>query len=215
MSDEDDASYKRSVKNLTVLLIVVVIVVISGLVFTTYFVPTNGLVKSTYVYDPNGLTLSMKLNTTEAFVPYGVNITLWVNGTSGIEDLNAQNSWVVPPSSLWTPPCEPGWPIGIGIMRGYYDMYNYSSGTLLPLNDSGFRCPPQELPQSFIIEPRGSESIVNLSDSFKRWDLQITLVLANAIFTQGQKAGGLFTVVGADEWGDLTVLHFDAPPNES
>ena len=215
MSADDEVSYRRSVRNVSVLLFVVVIVVISSLVLTTYFTPTSGPVTSTLVYSPIGITLSMKLNVTSAFNPSGVNITLWINGTSSIESINAQDSWVLPSSLLWTPPCEQGWPIGIGVMHGYYDIYNYTSGTLLFLKKPIFYCPPEASPQSFIIQPRGSEAIVNFTGSFERWNLQSTLVLGTATFTHIQKVGGSFTVIGADEWGDAVFLHFNAPLNMS
>jgi len=214
MSADEEVSYKRSVRNVSVLLFVVVIVVISSLVLTTYFTPTNAPVTSTLVYSPIGITLSMKLNATSAFNPSGVNITLWINGTSSIESIKAQNSWLLSPSMLWTPACKPGWPIGIGITRGYYDIYNYTSGALLLLGKTVIpQCPEAGLPQSFIIEPHGSEAIVNFSDTLDRWDLQMTLVLGSNTFVQRQEVGGPFTVIGADEWGDVVILHIDAPLN--
>jgi len=216
MGAEDDASYRRSVRNTAALLVVVIIILIAGLVLQAYFVPLGSPPTSTYAYSPNGLTLSFTINTTHAFAPSGVIITVWINGTSSTENVTAKNSWAVGPSLLWGSPCTPGWPLGIGVMHGYYDQYNYTSGTLLPLKPTVLYCPPPPgLPRSFLVEAYGSEAITNVNDSLLRWNLQTTLVLEKTSFLQSQLTGGTFTVIGADEWGDVAILHFDTPLNLS
>lgn len=213
---EDDASYKRSVRNTAALLLVVVIVLVAGLILPAYFVPAGGLATSTFAYDPNGLTLSISVNTTQAFAPSGVTIKVWINGTSSIENVTAQDSWAVSKALLWGRSCTPGWPIGIGVMHGYYDQYNYTTGTLLPLNQQEPRCPVLSgSPRSFLVEAYGSVAITSINGSLVRWNLQTSLVLTKASFATSQLSSGTFTVIGADEWGGAALLYFVVPLSTS
>jgi len=213
---EDDSSYRRSVRNTVALLAVIAVIIVAGIVIPTYFTPASVLPTSTQAYSPNGLTLSISLNTTQAFAPSGVSIAVWINGTSSIENVTAQDSWAVSQSLLWGSECTPGWPIGVGVMHGYFDQYNYTSGVLLPLKQPALYCPsPLGVPRSFLVEADGSEAITSLNGSLVRWNLETTLVLEKTSFVQTQQIGGTFTVIGADEWGDVAILYFVAPLNMS
>jgi len=211
VGSEDDVAYRRSVRNTSVLLGVIVIVVVAGLILPGFF-PAGALPTSTVAYSANGLTLNLSVNTTQAFEPSGVRITAWINGTSSIVNVTATDSWAIRSPLLWGSPCQPGFPIGVGVMHGYYDQYNYTSGKLLPLGQKVPVCPfPSGLPQSFLIQPYGSQAIVSINGSLERWNLQTTVVLGRASFLQDLQTGGTFTVIGADEWGDVAILHFVAP----
>jgi len=212
---EDDAAYRKSVRNTSALLVVIVIVVIAGLLLPAYFGFGGTLPTSTFAYSPDGLTLNISLNTTRAFTPSGLRISIWINGTSGIESVTARNSWAVDQSRLWEKLCTTGWPIGVGVMHGYYDQYNYSSGTLLllkPFFSSFTECVTSiAVPQYFLVQPQGSLAIASINGSFESWNLVTTFVIGKDSFVQSPQTGGTFTVVGADEWGDVAVLHFIAP----
>ncbi len=217
MGSEDDAAYRRSVRNVSGLLVVVVIVVLAGLVLPSYLGPGAGaLPTSNLAYGVNGLTLSISVNATRAFAPSNVSITVWINGTSSIDNVTTQDSWAVDQSRLWERPCTFGWPIGIGVMHGYYDQYNYTLGTLLPLKQPYTDCPTSPAtPQSFLVQPDGSEAIASINGSLDAWNLQTTLVIGKASFAQSLQIGGTFTVIGADEWGDVAILYIVAPLNMS
>jgi len=208
VGSEDDAAYRKSVRNTSLLLVVIVIVIAAGLILPGYF-PAGAPPTSAVAYSPNGLTLSLSINTTQAFSPYGLSITVWINGTSSIDNVSSQDSWAVSQSLLWGSPCTPGWPIGVGVMRGYYDQYNFTSGTLLPLGLTEPRCPiVQGLPQSFLVEPDGSQAFASINGSLERWNLQTSVVLGKTFLSDNQLTGGTYTVIGTDEWGDVAILHF-------
>ena len=145
-----------------------------------------------------------------------MNISVWINGTSGIENVTAKDSWAVDQSQLWERPCTSGWPIGIGIMHGNYDQYNYTSGMLLLLKQPIMYCPTfAATPRSFLFQPVGSKAIVSIDGSLETWNLQTTLVIGKASFARNQQTSGTFTVIEADEWGDVAILHIVAPLNTS
>jgi hypothetical protein len=213
---EDDAAYRRSVRNTSALLVVIVIVVIAGLLLPAYFGSGDTFSNSTFAYSPDGLTLNISLNTTRAFTPSGLRISIWINLTSGTESVAARSSWAVDQSRLWERLCTTGWPIGIGVMHGYYDQYNYSSGSLLLLKQPLSDCVTSiTAPQYFLIQAQGSSAIVSINGTLESWNLQTTLVLRKDSFVQNPQTGGTVTVIGADEWGDVAILHFITPQNLS
>ena len=210
MTSGEDTAYKKSVRNTVFLLIVVVIVLVAGLTLPAFFTPAGTFSTETMVGDPNGLTLNLGLNATHVLSPYGLVITVWINGSSAIDNITAQDSWPVNQTMLWRAPCVAGWPIGIGVMSGYYDQYNYSSGVILPLKQQApLDCQAYSTgPQSFLVEAEGSKAIASTNGSDETWDLLTTLVLTRSSFTQIQTPGEIFTIIGTDEWGDVTILHF-------
>jgi len=196
------------------LLLIVIIALVAGLTLSSYFGPPNTLPTQAMIGDWYGLTLNLDLNTTHAFAPSSLAVTVWINGSSAIENMTAQDSWAVNQTLLWKAPCIPEWPIGIGVMSGYYDQYNYSSGVLLPLEQQAAGCQVSSAtPQSFLVQAGGTKAIVSMNGSDETWNLLTTLILTKASFPQTQATGQVFTVIGADEWGDVAILHFVAEQN--
>jgi len=199
------------VRNTAFLLLIVVIVLAAGLFLPAFFTPAGTLPTEAMAADPNGLTLNISLNTTRVFAPSGVAVTIWINGSSAIENVTALDSWPLNQTLLWKAPCTPGWPMGVGVMLGYYDQYNYSSGALLPLNQPTAGCPPSSgVPISFLVQAEGSKAIISMNGSDETWDLLTTLVLTKSSVTPLLTTSEVFTVIGADEWGDVVILHFVA-----
>jgi hypothetical protein len=69
--------------------------------------------------------------------------------------------------------------------------------------------------QYFLVQAQGSSAIVSINGSLESWNLQTTLVLGKDSFVQRPQTGGTFTVIGADGWGDVAILHFITPQNLS
>jgi len=207
VSSEDETAYRRSVRNTAILLLVVVIILAAGLVLPAYFSPASALPAVASVVDTNGLTLSVGINETHVSAPFNLVITAWINGSSSIENVTAKDSWAVNQSLVWKTPCVPGWPVAIGVMSGYFDQYNYTTGVLIPLREPVTDCEVLSTPpSSFLVQADGSKAIAIMNSSDETWSLQTTLVLTKASFTQ--TPGETFTVIGVDEWGDVAILHF-------
>ena len=191
-----------------------VLVAIVAVAFAAIFLPPifnpvhEQFVASSSVTSPYGFTLNLGLNTTA--VPSGgaVSISAWLNSTSPqIESVSAISSWPIGPAGLWTKTCTAGWPLGVGVLEGYFDSSNYTEGALVQIPGPLINCPNEApVPTSFILQPFNSNALVESGGSAKMESLQSALTYAprSPILQQH----GAFTVVAIDEWGDVAVVHF-------
>lgn len=208
MGSQDEAAYRRSVRNTAVLLAVVVLIVAAGIAFQGAFSPAGAPATATSVLGDNGLALGFATNST-FHSSARVLLAARLNGSSSILNVSASDAWAFSGAGLWKGQCIAGWPLGIGVMEGYYDQYNYSSGTLIPLKQAG--CASGGGPSSFLLQPGGSEAIVSVNSTLHRWDLVLTLTLSGSSYAGPPPSAGPLTVVAADEWGDVALLHLSAP----
>ena len=130
------------------------------------------------------------------------NVTGWINNTSDqvVEEVST-NSWPVDPSNLTALFCGPGWPLGLGIMKGYQTSDNYSIGTFLPPTAPMPACQNStEGPSDFLIAAFSSSAVVRIGATLQQWDLKASMVFR-------VQSKGVYTVLVADEWGDLVLIH--------
>jgi hypothetical protein len=101
-------------------------------------------------------------------------------------------------------------------MAGHYTQDNYTLGSLLPLPQPAYHCPVSGgSPRYFLLEPHSSRSLVDIGGSPQYWLLQANLTFGYAP-TEGLQGGsssnllpkGVYTVVLADEWGDVLTTNF-------
>ncbi len=213
MDSEDDQAYRKSVRNMSVVLAAIVITVFAALVITPFLNPLHEqFPNSASVDSPYGFALSVTLNETQLGPGRYVSIIALMNSTSSqIENVTAQSAWAVDPSHLWGRLCTSGWPMGIGLMQGYYSEGNFSRGTLIRLLQPLVLCLVlRGTPSYFLLQPHGSKTVASLNGTPEFWDLQTTLDFGSGSLGQGQRLGGVYTVVVADEWGDVVLLHFVA-----
>ncbi len=213
MDSDDDRAYRKSVRNMSVLLAAIVITVFAALIITPFLNPLHEqFPNSASVDSPYGFAISVTLNATQLGPGRYVSITAGMNSTSPqIENVTAQSAWAVDPNRLWGRLCTSGWPMGIGVMQGYYSEGNLSVGTLIGLPQPFVLCPVlRGTPSYFLLQPHGSKAVVSLNGTLEFWDLQTTLDFGSGSLGQGQRLGGVYTVVLADEWGDVVLLHFVA-----
>ncbi len=196
---------------MSIILVLVVVVVFAASIVPRYFgTAQEQFQQSASVNSPYGFTLSMRINDTHVSPGGSLKVTAWVNSTSPqIEQINSSDSWPVNQNLLWSRICTSGWPLGIGVMQGYFTEDDYAQGILLRLPQPLTSCPTSEVaPSFFLLETHGSKALVSLNGTVETWDLQTTLVLGPTSLGEGSPLSGTYTIVVADEWGDVVVGHF-------
>lgn len=218
--DPDASAYRRSVINALVVLAAVVIALVASALVLPYFSgPNASFQKSVTLSSPEGFTLFLNISSTSISTSGNVNVTSWaVNGSPYISNISAANSWGVLEGGLWTRPCTSGWPIGVGLMQGHYDGNNYTQGKLIPVGSIPILCPVAVVPPHyFAFEPHSSKAFVELAGAPAFWTIRSSLVFGGkSLGPQGlpdspgpnQLPPGVYTVVAADEWGDVLTTNF-------
>jgi hypothetical protein len=209
--DPDDAEYHKSARNMSIVLAAIVITALGAILIPPHiFQSHNVYVSNTSETFASGFALHLTVNSTTVTSSEGLLVTGWINSTSSvIADINASNSWGLPPANLWGRICTNGWPIGIGVMKGHYSSLNYSQGTLLPIQRPLVSCPVQSgTPKDFVLRPHSSLALVTIGVSPRNWDLISSFVFLGSARTGGQLQPGIYTAVLADEWGDVLPLIF-------
>ncbi|MDG6903090.1 MAG: hypothetical protein JRM80_14185 [Nitrososphaerota archaeon] len=204
--DPDDAAYKKSVRNMSLVLAAIVIAVFVSLAVSPYVFPAADTFQPSVSYDSAfGFTLHLMINSTS--IPRGGVISLsgWLNSSSSsIDNITASEGWGVGPGGLWTKICTSGWPIGLGVMAGHFTQDNATLGTLIPIPEPLFQCPVQAAtPGYFLLGPHSSRALVDLNGIPQYWVLQSGFSLSTS-----QLAPGTYTAVIADEWGDVVTTNF-------
>jgi hypothetical protein len=203
LQTEDDAAYGRSVRNMAIVLAAMAMVIVVALAFPLLIRQGEGeFVPLTTVDSPYGFVLS--IHTNETVLSGGVvNITAWMsNGGDRIIDLSAASDWAQNTKGLSSAFCSPGWPLGIGVAPGYLSYDNYSLGSFAPHPPSP-TCPSfHDTPTDFILQPGSSTSVVKLKSSVGEWKLAVTEELSLQV-------PGVYTVIAADEWGDIALIHVE------
>lgn len=204
--DPDDVAYKKSVRNMSLVLAAIVLTIFAALAASPYVFPPANTFQPSVSYDSAfGFTLHLKINATS--LPSGnvIVVTGWLNSSSGsIDNVTAADSWGVGPSGLWTKACTSGWPIGVGIMAGHYAPDNATFGTLVPVPQPEINCPVQaSAPAYYLLEPHSSKALVDLEGTPQYWVLQSSFSFSTAQLTRGT-----YTAVLADEWGDVLTTNF-------
>ena len=203
--DPDDVAYRKSVRNMSLVLAAIVITIIIALAASPYVFPAGGTLRSSAESDSAfGFTMHLQVNATEAAQGSAVLITGWLNNTSGqINNVTAADSWGVAQGGLWTRVCTLGWPVGVGVMKGHYSQDNYTLGTLMPVPSPKVLCPAvRASPSYFLFEGHSSTVLVDLAGAPAYWRLQTSYGFT---FTSQP---GVYTAVFADEWGDVLTANF-------
>jgi len=212
LDTEDDLAYRRSVRNMSLVLAAIVITVFAAIFIPPYLSPQHDVFQTSTSLDSlvNGFTLHLQVSSTSipqngTLVTYG-----WLNSTSGaIENVTSSDSWGLGQDLLWGAACAPGWPIGLGIMQGHYTNDNFTLGTLL--NITGYSgapaCPATGSPSYFLLEPHSSKALVTLNTGPTLWVIQTSFSLQESAAGSPLKPG-VYTAVLADEWGDVLTTNF-------
>jgi hypothetical protein len=208
--DPDDITYKRSVRNMVIVLAVFATAIFAAIFIPPYVNPPQTAFPQSVVYNSGfGFTMHLTINLSSGSSTWSALLGGWVNSTSpSVDNVTAADSWAFPPNDLFTRPCTPGWPVGVGVMEGHYTQDNYTLGTLLPLGRSQSQCAGAPYsPTSFTFEPQTSKALVVLAGTPYFWTIQTALRFNDT--TPGfQLPSGVYTAVLADEWGDVLTANF-------
>ncbi len=210
--DPDDVAYRKSVRNMSLVLAAIVITVFAAIFIPPYLNPPRESFEASVSQDSAfGFTMHLTINATSLASGGGIMLTGWLNSTSAsVENVTTADSWALPQERLWGRICTAGWPIGLGIMSGHYTQDNYSSGTLIPLWQPIMYCPAVlGSPQYFLFEPapHSSKALVMLGTSPAIWMIQSDLGFSHDA-AGGSLQPGIYTAVLADEWGDVLTTNF-------
>jgi hypothetical protein len=144
------------------------------------------------------------------------------NILDSVNNVTGANEWRYP-AGLLDPfnNCAPGdSPVGFAIFQGYYGMNNYTSGKALPLYNTSteFSCTENFFPNEFLFQPVSDNVSVYSNHQF-----QYSTTASVSLFTGGYWTGGVgtstaatfktfypgtYTVLGADEWGNVLLTTF-------
>lgn len=221
MGTDDDLAYRRSVRNMSLILAVMAVVIFAAIFVPPYINPSHDLFQQSVSFDsPAGFTMHLTLNATSIPPAGSVLMEGWVNGSSpAIENLTVADQWAFEPSLLWGIGCTSGWPIGIGVMAGHYNQDNYTLGTLIQMSQMQVSCPVSPAPQFILLypPPHSSQALASVNQNPVHWLLQTDLTFsANSLGTgshpgspvPSELAPGVYTAVLADEWGDVLTSNF-------
>ena len=210
--DSNEVAYKKSVRNMVLVLAAIVITIFAAIFIPPYVNPPSGTFPQSVSYATGfGFTMLLTVNYSSGSPTWSSLLTGWVNSTSpSINNVTAASAWAFPLDDLYTKPCTPGWPIGVGVMEGHYTQDNYTLGTLLPLNLTQSQCPVTSgSPTSFAFEPYTSKALVVLGGAPSFWTVQTGFLFPGSA-PGYQLPPGVYTAVLADEWGDVLTANFRA-----
>jgi hypothetical protein len=186
-----------------------VFVIIAALVIPPLVNPPHEQLNSfSSVASPFGLILSLEINGTQLAAGQGESLTAWLNSTSSeVANVTSASSWPIGTQGLWTRICTSGWPLGVGIMAGYFTSDNYSLGSLVRVPMPMIGCPVMlGTPGFFLMQPRGSSAIVKVNGALATWNLTSALGVGGSLMSS--QRGGVYTAIAVDEWGDIALAHF-------
>ena len=208
--DSDDVAYKKSVRNMGLVLAAILITIFAAIFIPPYVNPPHNAFQQSVSYDSGfGFTMYLNLNSTTLAPSGHIMFTGWVNSSaSSVENLTTADSWAFPQNFLWEQQCTSGWPIGIGVMSGHYTQDNYTLGTLLQPSIPKVQCPLSGSPQYFLFYPHSSEVLASINGNPYRWTIRMSLSLGPGSLNLPGFPAGVYTAVFADEWGDVLTANF-------
>jgi hypothetical protein len=187
---------------------------------TTITPPTVSSTTSAFVSNSSsGLRFNLQFQ-------LGSNRTVVVK-TDEYNTLNVQNNqtqvdhWKYPPDLL-NPSnnCNSNLPTGFAILQGYYNTNNYTLGKALYLYNTTvlFSCTQNSYPFSYAFRPMSDTVITTLPHEVVSIAPASVSASVSGYWTGGEESTraatfsklpfGVYTVLGADEWGNILFLHF-------
>ena len=163
----------------------------------------------------SGLELHLSLNATSIVSGQSLFLTVWVYNPSPIQAEAAYaGNWGV--QGMGVGPCGPmSFPMGLVIMKGNLSLAQVKTGAPLQLYEGGvIACPMILLYVQSYVFPSHS-SFATLVGSCSPSECASSNMSASMTFSGDYGllgfenfSPGVYTVVGGDEWGGLTLLHF-------
>jgi len=145
-----------------------------------------------------------------------------VNLLGSVDNVTAANQWKYP-ADLLDPfnNCAPGVdPVGFAIFQGDYEMNNYTTGKALPLYNTTIddSCTVNSYPNEDLFQPLGDSISVYNDGQFRTNSTAVASLSTDGYWTGGHDTSapvvfhdfgpGVYTVIGADTWSHVLLLHF-------
>lgn len=213
-----------------IIVIAIIIIVIAIAVVSTYTVssqkktvPTFSMSGSTVSAVNSTLGLSLQLFAAPSNLSGSLAISAQVvNFRNVSNNVTGQDNWSYPVDSLNpSSPCDSPGEVGFGIFQGYYDQSNYTKATTLTLYNPTFTylCTTQAFPNTFYSFQPHSD-LVEIAYAGSLYNETISLFEQIGGYWSGEYATGTYhvfptgsyTIIAADEWGQVVLLHFVVIP---
>lgn len=214
--------------------IVIFLLVVLLVVSTTagYSIGTNNAKTTTVTNTVTNGPSSLKVHVTANLAGTGANQTIvanvWEENT-----LPAKNN--VTAADAWSPllgnlsasgpylpySCDSSWPIGVGLMEGHQAISNISLGKYISPSKATYCMAYTNWYTYFVFSPNNSTAIGghylyygNTLLNYSSTDLNVTWKVPWQVTVYGLSPG-VYTVVGADEWGHIALAYVTIPPSSS
>lgn len=160
--------------------------------------------------DGSQLALAVSINSTQIKTgqSMGMDISL-ANTSPNTLVVNPQHNWPLRKWSLG--PCVFHLPFGMALMQGDYTLDNMSQGERLPLYPSGtYMCKTIGI-VDYVFEPSSTKATIETYNS-TNYPVNMQYHIAFNGYYQGKQfqplTDGMYTVIGDDQWGHISVNHF-------
>ena len=217
---------RRQLLAMIIAIVVGLVAIVTPLAYYHYYrqptLPPGGLMWQSVAL-PDGLKMYLNITPSRtAQLDYiMINISI-INPTAHAVTINAAQDW--PINGVALGPCGTGGlPMGIAVYGGYYTGSNITAaGTPLAVFEPGVYDCISVYVRSFVFSPYGSSSTqrsdINGSFHVGSYSLSYHWVLSGFWVGQGTSSSpavlepfqpGPYTVVCANEWGQMVILHFN------
>lgn len=199
------------------------LVSLNFLTITHYPSSIPSFVSSSQTTDSNlGLKLVLSTNSTD--IRQGQSILLNVTVYNMLPNSNNVSAvtWANP---LTIGPCPSNSPLGFKVFQGYYTSVNISSAVPLDLSEPGtYNCQTMLNVTSYVFDPLSNNATLVIAyyngttssyQCCEKWpvpDRVFTDFELNHFWNDQNNeisfGPGIYTILGGDEWGQTTLLHF-------
>ena len=184
-----------------IIIFAIVVLAIVGVVGIYAVSSQLGIRGTTIRSDPSALEIHILVYPNPYF--YGgesYDADVWeFNPLSVMNNVSTAANWE--PRGLVGEGCDPGWPVGVELLKGHYAAGNLSLGSTV-LQNLTFSCP------SAIIATRYLAFLPNSSSAIIKGPYPSGTVTTRRTWTYNNLAAGEYTVVARDEWGHVALGYF-------
>jgi hypothetical protein len=159
----------------------------------------------------NGLRLSLSVAPSTFSGGGSLNITNgWFNTLDKVNNISSASNWALPVlESSQVLQCPGTW-FELAFFKGYYNMNNITSASLLPLEGPGTPLCPNFSGVHFSFQP--SSGLLTSTSSFASEQMQGTIHISQYYDQASGKfvnfPAGVYTLAGGDEWGNVVLVYF-------
>jgi len=202
----------------------------NDLLLVSTFTQTITTTRTLAINYSTGLNFVMSINSST--VQQGHNLTVFVgvyNALNGTNNVTGASDWKLTNASEVGPSynCAQNDPFRVEVIKGYYDLGNFSAGTplvftvfeppfgynqcLIYVAATNAQAPPlfqSNSPNYYLFNPSSNNAqwiVYGFQGVNQPAIMSETDLLRPVVFTNST---GVFTVVSGDEWGDLEIAHF-------